>query len=245
MSSTINMSPSVTTPQQIPRLTRNGEALTSAERWQAITARDPTINSFVYAVLTTKIYCRPSCPARLARRANVRFYDTPSQAEQAGFRPCKRCKPHSAQTAVECNPQAVMVERACEDIRSRLAAGMKPRLGELAARAGLTASHFHRVFKKRVGVTPGQYAADVIQGGGRSSSGSLASDDTLFEVETPSLDLGTGGVGQSLALWEGGLSDPVIMDEMWNEFDILLAAEQREISPLESVSIDPRLISVE
>lgn len=138
-----------------------------------------------------------------------------------------------------------MVERACEDIRSRLAAGMKPRLGELAARAGLTASHFHRVFKKRVGVTPGQYAADVIQGGGRSSSGSLASDDTLFEVETPSLDLGTGGVGQSLALWEGGLSDPVIMDEMWNEFDILLAAEQREISPLESVSIDPRLISVE
>lgn len=134
-----------------------------------------------------------------------------------------------------------MIRQACEDIRAQLAVGVKPRLGELAARAGLTASHFHRVFKKRVGVTPGQYAADTVRGSVRSSSGELVSDDTLSELETPPLDL---CAGQSLALSED-LSAPVVVDDGWNEFDILLAAEQREISSLEPVSIDPRLISVE
>lgn len=63
-------------------------------RWRALTARDPAAHaSFVYAVLSTRIYCRPTCPARLARRANIVFYDAAAQAAQAGFRACKRCRP--------------------------------------------------------------------------------------------------------------------------------------------------------
>jgi methylphosphotriester-DNA--protein-cysteine methyltransferase len=237
-------------PQKIPRLSRSGAALTSAERWQAVTKRDATISNFVYGVLTTKIYCRPSCPARLARRANVEFYDTPSQAEAAGLRPCKRCKPQCDLTA---NPQAGMVDKACEMIEEAVAAGLKPKLQDLAARAGLTTSHFHRVFKKRMGVTPGQYASGILQGSPESSPGS-STPDTGAKLETPRLGfVDESGMeldmdaDESLGLPAAGLSgacEPLFMD-WWNEFDVLLAAEQGQVSLLEPFSIDPRIISAE
>ncbi|OAL34039.1 hypothetical protein AYO20_06687 [Fonsecaea nubica] len=70
-------------------------------RWRALVARDAhATDAFVYAVVTTKIYCRPDCPARLARRANVRFFDLAAQAERGGFRACKRCKPNRAKASV-------------------------------------------------------------------------------------------------------------------------------------------------
>src|SRR4051812_49957332 len=63
-------------------------------RWQAVVDRDPAADGrFCYSVRTTGVYCRPTCPARLARRENVRFHATCQEAERAGFRPCKRCKP--------------------------------------------------------------------------------------------------------------------------------------------------------
>src|SRR5687767_13437916 len=96
---------SQTPPQAIPM-----NATSSAARWRAIVNRDPSVNSFVYAVRTTRIYCRPSCPARLARRANVEFYDSPAQAEKAGYRSCKRCKP---ELHVMVDPHVAMVEKAC------------------------------------------------------------------------------------------------------------------------------------
>ena len=254
------------TPQKIPRLSRTGDTLTSAERWQAITKRDTTVNSFVYAVLTTKIYCRPSCGARLARRANVEFYNTPSQAEKAGFRPCKRCRPEAGGTAAQSNPQAVMVEKACKGIREAVAAGLKPRLYDLAIQTGLTPSHFHRVFKKVLGVTPGQYVSSVIQNGGCLSSDSL-SPGTLSELETPpplsplGFD-GAGGrkglnldmvldTGQGCALPGAGLAAPMdagspgFMNYSWNEFDVLLATEEPgRLGSLDDLSsIDPRVLS--
>ncbi|KNG90982.1 DNA repair and transcription factor Ada [Aspergillus nomiae NRRL 13137] len=133
-------------PLELPRLPACASpTLSATARWQAVVRRDATAESFVYAVLTTKIYCRPSCPARLARRANVQFYDTPSLAEKAGFRPCKRCKPQSLRAG---NPQAQVIQRACKTIQSEIASGSKPTLRELASQACLTPSHFHRVFKK-------------------------------------------------------------------------------------------------
>ncbi|KAJ6022282.1 hypothetical protein N7540_007786 [Penicillium herquei] len=245
--------------QKIPRLSQTTETLTSAERWQAITKRDTTVNSFVYGVITTKIYCRPSCGARLARRTNVKFYKTPSQAENAGFRPCKRCRPQLGGTAVQSNPQTAMVENACKGIREKCAAGQKLRLNELAAQAGLTPSHFHRVFKKLLGVTPGQYAVSVTQNGS-CPSGSL-SPETLSELEKPPLqssslrivELGTKedrefdvDLVRRIALSEGAapLDSPVIMDYSWNEFDLLLAAEEQgRLEPWEARSIDPRILS--
>ncbi|CAG8275303.1 unnamed protein product [Penicillium salamii] len=219
--------------QQIPRLSPIDTPSQTA-RWQAITTRDTTVNHFVYAVLTTKIYCRPSCSARLARRANVQFYDTPSQAEQAGFRACKRCRPHSG-TAAQSNPQTAVVEKACESIRNSLAAGLKPKLGELAAQADLTSSHFLRVFKKHVGVTPGQYITSLAQSNLRSPGSSMSISDIdvspgFGHENGGTLDLdGAGDKG-------AGLSGV----DAWNEFDSLLAMEDQIWVP-DSGSIDPRI----
>jgi methylphosphotriester-DNA--protein-cysteine methyltransferase len=234
-------------PQKIPRLSAN--TLTDTERWQAIATRDITANTFVYAVLTTKIYCRPSCPARLARRANVYFYDTPSQAEKAGFRPCKRCRPHSGQTAARNNPQTAVVEKACESIRNILTAGLKPKPRDLATQAGLTSSHFHRVFKKHVGVTPGQYINRLVQDK-LCSPGSLTSD-AFSGVETArscsgerneTLDRGENSeeAGPPVA----GADFPGLMEGAWNEFDALLALEQGQLLEPGGLFVDPRMLVV-
>ncbi|KAL1972095.1 hypothetical protein VTN31DRAFT_7314 [Thermomyces dupontii] len=131
----------------------------AAERWKAVVARDANNNSFVYGVKSTRIYCRPCCPGRLARRANVEFFDTPAEAEMAGYRSCKRCQP---QLLVRDNPQARVVQQARRTIAmAMVASGQIPRLQDLAAEANLTPSHFHRVFKKITGVTPVQYAKAV------------------------------------------------------------------------------------
>lgn len=138
---------------------------TASARWRAIVNRDAGATCFVYGVRTTKIYCRPRCPARLARRANVEFYDTPKQSEKAGYRPCKRCKPEDLRAPAD--PHIKLARQACETMaRAALSRGEKPRptLQDLATEAGLTPSHFHRVFKKVVGVTPGKYARDLIEG---------------------------------------------------------------------------------
>lgn len=142
---------------RLPRLSAHSPSTASA-RWQAIVNRDSAAHSFVYGVRTTRIYCRPSCPARLARRANVEFYDSPIQAEAAGYRPCKRCRP---QLHVRVDPHVLSVQKACETISSTCDSGDKLTLCKLAAEAKLSPSHFHRVFKKIVGVTPGQYAMDA------------------------------------------------------------------------------------
>ena len=131
-----------------------------AARWRAIANRDATANDFAYAVRTTGIYCRPSCPARLARRANVGFFDSPALAEAAGFRPCKRCRPNHDQMG---NPQIQLVHIACDTIAAAVCSGRKVKLEELAAAANFTPSHFHRMFKKVIGVTPGQYAKELSQ----------------------------------------------------------------------------------
>ncbi|KAJ5262928.1 hypothetical protein N7524_008233 [Penicillium chrysogenum] len=229
--------------QEIPRLSSN---FTNTERWQAIATRDVTANSFVYAVITTKIYCRPSCPARLARRANVQFYNTPLQAEKAGFRPCKRCRPHSGQTAAQSNPQTAMIDKACESIRNILTAGLKPKLSDLAMEAGLTPSHFHRVFKKRVGVTPGQYVESLVQSNLHSPESSPS--DAFSGVETPRSASGDRG-GEILDLdgnSEKGAGLSAARNELpsmngWNEFDALLASGSEQMW-LPGLSIDPRMI---
>lgn len=123
-------------------------------RWQAVMARDGAADgSFYYAVRTTGVYCRPSCPSRHARRENVAFYPSCAAAEEAGFRPCKRCKPDQAALA---DRQAQAVARACRRIEQ---AEELPSLEELAEVAGLSRFHFHRLFKQHTGLTPKAYAA--------------------------------------------------------------------------------------
>jgi AraC family transcriptional regulator of adaptative response/methylated-DNA-[protein]-cysteine methyltransferase len=128
--------------------------ITSNEkRWNAVLERNAEFDgSFVYAVSSTGIYCRPSCPARQAKRESVSFFDDGGVAQNAGFRACKRCRPDESSVA---DRNARLVEIACRRIES---AESEPDLDELAEEAGLSRFHFHRIFKDIVGMTPKQYA---------------------------------------------------------------------------------------
>lgn len=127
---------------------------TADPRWNAIVTRDRAADgSFVYSVRTTGVYCRPSCAARRANPKNVQFHRTAGEAELAGFRPCKRCRP--GQLTLEQQHTATVV-RICREMDT---AEQPSRLADLAKRAGLSPYHFHRVFKAATGVTPRAYAA--------------------------------------------------------------------------------------
>ncbi len=103
---------------------------------------------FFYSVKTTGVYCFPSCPSRGAKFENVAFHRTRGEAERAGFRPCKRCKPDGERAS---SRQAKLVATVCRWIESR---DEKPTLDEMANVSGLSSFHFHRLFKSVTGVTP-------------------------------------------------------------------------------------------
>ena len=142
-----------TRPAKATRATQ--AAVTLADpRWEAVRTRDAQADgSFYYSVQTTGVYCRPSCAARPALPENVRFHDSTADAERAGFRPCKRCKPTQASSVAH---HAALVTEACRIIE---AAETPPKLDELAGHVGVSAHHFHRIFKQATGLTPKAYAA--------------------------------------------------------------------------------------
>jgi AraC family transcriptional regulator of adaptative response/methylated-DNA-[protein]-cysteine methyltransferase len=122
-------------------------------RWDAVVRHDTTADgTFYYSVRTTGVYCRPSCPARQARRENVAFHATAAEAEAAGFRPCRRCRPTEAPLSER---RADAVTRACRLIEE---SGAALSLDELATAVGMSRYHFHRVFRETTGVTPKAYA---------------------------------------------------------------------------------------
>lgn len=129
---------------------------TDEARWAALERRDPAADGrFVYSVRTTGVYCRPTCGARRPRRENVRFHEACSDAERAGFRPCRRCRPRDA--SPETRPAAAVAE-ACRFIEE--SPGI-PSMKALAERARMSGSHFTRIFEKATGLTPRAYAAGI------------------------------------------------------------------------------------
>ena len=118
-------------------------ALRDEERWwEAVRRRDRAFDGeLFFAVRTTGVYCRPSCASRPARRENVTFFPTAAEAEKAGYRACKRCRPDQLGAP---DPQVEAIAHACARIEQ---AEEAPKLADLAASAGLSPHHFHRVFK--------------------------------------------------------------------------------------------------
>ena len=179
-------------------------------RWDAVCRRDRAADgAFYVGVLTTGVYCRPSCAARQPRRENVRFYAGTAEAERAGFRACKRCRPNEAGLAER---QAAAIAAACRTIES---ADEMPSLDALAEAAGMSRFHFHRVFKTVTGVTPKAYAqahraqrvrdeldrdgsvTAAIYGAGFNSSGRFYATSASFLGMTPK-ELRAGGRGTEI-----------------------------------------------
>lgn len=125
--------------------------MSDTQRWEAVLNRDSRMDGlFFTGVLTTKIYCRPSCPAKTPLRKNVKFFDSPVEAERAGLRACKRCHPKEA------NVQAKEIQQVCAHIESHLDDSLT--LEELSRVAHLSPYHLQRTFKRQMGISPRQYA---------------------------------------------------------------------------------------
>lgn len=197
------------------------EFVTDVERWDAVQLRDPDADgSFFYSVRTTGVYCRPSCASRPARRENVAFHSTCADAERAGFRPCKRCRPNQAGLAEQ---HAAAVARACRIIER---AEEAPDLDTLAAAVGMSRFHFHRVFRSVTGVTPKGYAdgrrgnrvreelartrtvTEAIYGAGFQSSGRFYEKDLLGMTPT---DFRAGGQDAAIHYATGACSLGIVL----------------------------------
>jgi len=144
---------------------RNGTLKTAPRRpakslWRAVETRDPSADgAFVYAVLSTGIYCRPSCPSRRPRREQVVFFSLPEAAERGGFRACLRCRPGAAPSV---DPSIEKVRAVCRAVDAAIAAsggtGTDLSLAVLSANAGMGPHQLERAFRRAVGITPRQYA---------------------------------------------------------------------------------------
>jgi AraC family transcriptional regulator of adaptative response/methylated-DNA-[protein]-cysteine methyltransferase len=189
-----------------PPLPRSSAPTLDEARWEAVVARDGAFDGhFYYSVETTGIYCRPSCAARRPKREHVRFHDTAAEAEEAGFRACKRCKPGEPSLV---QLHAEKVAEACRLIET---AEDEPRLDALARAVGLSPYHFHRIFKTVLGVTPKAYATaqrnkrvreelsrsatvtEAIYGAGFNSNGRFYATSTQVLGMTPREFRGGGG----------------------------------------------------
>jgi AraC family transcriptional regulator of adaptative response/methylated-DNA-[protein]-cysteine methyltransferase len=194
------------------------------ERWGAVLHREATADGhFYYSVKTTGVYCRPTCSARRPRRENVSFHATPADAQQAGFRPCLRCRPDEPPLRQR---QMAAVLRACRVIET---AEEVPSLETLATSVGMSRFHLHRLFKAVVGVTPRAYAAEhrasrvrneliradsvteAVYGAGFNSSGRFyASSSSILGMQPARFRSGGSGVEIRFAVGECSLGSVLV-----------------------------------
>lgn len=184
----------------------------AAARWQAVLTRDgSTLAPFFYAVVTTGIFCRPDCPARRPHEKNVEFFDRVDQAREAGYRPCKRCRPD------EKSPDAVAADKIAQACRTIESAEEEPGLEALANDSRLSVFHFHRLFKAQTGVTPKAYARaqrlqKVRQGlNGDAPSVTSAMYEAGFNSSSRFYETATQALGMSPAAYmKGGKNQRIL-----------------------------------
>ncbi|PEQ13335.1 bifunctional transcriptional regulator/O6-methylguanine-DNA methyltransferase [Novosphingobium sp. PC22D] len=169
--------------------------------WRAVLARDRSFDGrFVTGVHSTGIYCRPSCAARHPRRENVRFYTSAEEARAAGLRPCLRCKPDDVARDETAIARAIAILRKAEDAVP---------LAELARETGYSASHFQRVFKRAVGLSPAQFARAMrIERAGNVLSDGASVTEAVYAAGygAPSrfYEAGRERLGMSPSAWRNG-----------------------------------------
>ncbi len=173
-------------------------------RWARIVARDKAADGQLwYSVSSTGVYCRPSCPSRLANPRNVQLHDSLESAKATGFRPCRRCKPDGPSSEAE---NAAMVAKACRMIED---SEEEPSLEELARAVGRSPSRFHRVFKAITGLTPKDYAAadrakKVRQGLASGNTVTEAIYDAGFNSSGRFYERSTGMLGMTPSQYRAG-----------------------------------------
>ena len=179
-------------------------------RWARIVARDKTADGHLwYSVSTTGVYCRPSCPSRIANPTNVQLHDSLESAKATGFRPCKRCKPDGASIEAE---NAALVAKACRIIED---SEEEPSLDELAGAIGRSPRYFHRVFKATTGLTPKDYVAahrakKVRQGLASGSTVTEAFYDAGFNSSGRFYEKSTDMLGMTPSQYRAGGADAEI-----------------------------------
>lgn len=177
------------------------------EAWQAVLRRDRSFDGrFVTGVLSTGIYCRPSCSARHPRRENVRFFDGPGLAETAGLRPCLRCRPNEVGRDEEAVGRAIILLQKEE---------AAPALSELAEAVGYSAAHFQRVFKRAVGLSPAQYRrARRMERAGEALSEGASVTEAIYEAgfgaASRFYEASRGRMGMAPSAWRDGGRDVTI-----------------------------------
>jgi len=182
----------------------NHAVIASDPRWARIVARDRTADGHLwYSVLTTGVYCRPSCPSRSANPENVQLHDTVEEAKATGFRPCKRCRPDGLSVDAE---NVAIVARACRLIEQ---SGEEPSLTDLAEAVGRSPSYFHRRFKAVTGLTPKGYAAahraaKIREGLASGNSVTEAIYDAGFNSSGRFYEKSTGMLGMTPSQYRAG-----------------------------------------
>ncbi|KAI4159983.1 MAG: hypothetical protein LQ342_006111 [Letrouitia transgressa] len=160
--------------------------LSSDQRWSAVQSRDIEANhAFLYGVTTTSVYCRPTCPGRVARRSNVVFFESISMAKQSGYRPCKRCKPDLVTWNPNTHGQKIVADaqRLMREMTSR---GEKWIVEDVAKQLGIGGAHLHRMFKRYLGETP---KSSSLQAEGINTLGSVGSAQTTnAKLADPEVD---------------------------------------------------------
>ena len=171
------------------------------EAWAAVLRRDRAFDGqFVTGVMSTHIYCRPSCAARHPARANVRFFANGAEAREAGLRPCKRCLPDDVSRDDAAVKAAIEEIRQAEDV---------PSLATLALLTGYSPTHFQRVFKRAIGLSPAAYARALREERARDAlSAGENVTDAIYEAgySAPSrfYDATKGKLGMSASDWSNG-----------------------------------------
>lgn len=174
---------------------------TNDARWRAVLERDPRAEGrFVYAVTTTGIFCRPTCPSRRPKREHVTFYAAPAEAQAAGYRGCRRCEPS----------EVPREQRWVAAVQERIETAEKtPTLTELGAMLGVSPPHLQRVFKRATGMSPKQYAnalkAERLRAGLRDAETVAAAQyDAGFGSARASYEVATAQLGMTPGRFKRG-----------------------------------------